>query len=331
MGGYNVLKPAYLPFTTALLFSSQLCYAGLAEDMGIKTIEEALAIGTLMSDSDALAIGFINFDLKFTDGFGDKETLDLKNSLDVLVLPYTWQLAPKSKAWDHAFTLRAGLIKIQRSHDSSSFTAENGLDGEITEFTFDIFANYSQHYYVNEQWYVESAVGLHLSYYENTYQYGADVPEEIKEELDQNLLNVTTLALILEPKIGIGYEKQQSWGSWRLHNSTNYIYGQGLGGTIKDPGSINPEGWRFTNGVEFNVDVPELWGVHDFLSVDFKRIDLIGDMRDISEKGYYYETSFGWIIDTNNAIPMLDNIGVGLSVNYGSSISGGTIVLYFNQ
>lgn len=314
-----------------LLPLSSLSYALTAEDLGIKTIEEALAIGTLMTDSDALSVGFINFDLKLDDEFGDKETLALKNSIDVLVIPYTWQLPAKSAAWDHAFTLRTGLVKIKRQHDGSGFDTENSLDGEISEYNIDLFANYSQQYNVTKQWYVESALGLHLSYYENTYKYGADIDDDIKEALDQNLLNVSTIALILEPKVGIGYEKQESWGTWRLHNSTNYIYGQGLGGTIKDPGSINPEGWRFTNGVEFTVDVPELWGIHDFLSVDFKRIDLIGDMQDISNKGYYYETSFGWIIDTNNALPLLDNIGVGLSVNYGSSISGGTIVLYFNQ
>ena len=293
---------------------------------GIQTMEEAFAISTLMSDSEALTFGFINFDLNVdSQGFGSEDTVKLKNSIDVITIPYTWYLDSKSTAWSHALTLRASYIKTKRDHDFDD------INGEFQENTFGVYGSYSQFFNVTKHWYLESGLGLHVSYYENTYDYGSNVSDEVQHELDKVIFNVSTLALIIEPEMGIGYRKAQNWGRWKVYNGTNYIYGHGIAGSYKNPGSINPEGWRLSNGAEFSINVPELWGVHDFLAIDFKRIDVFGDLEGMAEKGHYYETSLGWVIDTNNQIPFLDNFGIGLSFNYGSSISGGTVVLYYNE
>jgi len=300
----------------------------LAESsVAIGTVEEAFAISTLMSDSDALTFGFANFDLNVDDpGFGNEKSSNLKNSLQVYVLPYTWDLDQKSEFSDHALTVRAFYINSER--DSELFP---DITDTLKQNTFGVYGSYSQFYYIDDNWYATSEMGLHLTYYENTYSYGEGFPDAVQQTLDGTAFNVTTFAAIAEPEIGIGYAKDEHWGTWRAHNKTNYIYGHGLGGSIDHPSNINPEGWRITNGVEFTVNVPELWGVNDFLTIDFKRIDLFGDLEAMADDGYYYETSFGWVIDTNKKIPFLDNIGIGISVNYGSSISGATLVLYWNE
>ena len=318
---YN--KLTLIALSTGLMVGN----AQAADSSPFDSVEEAFAIATLMSDSGALTFGFTNFDLEVDDpGFGDENTVDLKNSLSVFVIPYTWDLAPKSEAWDHALTVRAFYINSER--DSEIFS---GITDELKQDTYGIYGSYSQFYHVTDNWYVTSALGLHLIYYKNDYNYGDGFPEETKALYDNSEFNISTFAAIIEPEVGIGYEREETWGSWRAHNNNNYIYGQGLAGSINDPYSINPEGWRITNGVEFTVGVPDLWGVGDFLTIDFKRIDLIGDLTAIADNGYYYETSFGWVIDTNNQIPLLDNIGIGVSINYGSSISGATLVLYWNE
>ncbi|MDA7745704.1 Solitary outer membrane autotransporter beta-barrel domain [Psychromonas sp.] len=291
------------------------------------TIEEAFAISTLMSDSEALTFGFMNVDLKVDDeGFGNEDTMNFKNSINLFVLPYTWYLEPKSSAWDHALTVRAFYLNIERDNE-----IVEGITDKFEENTVGIYGSYSQFYHITKHWYVESALGAYLSYYKNKYRFGSGVPDDIKDQFNGRSLNISTFAAIIEPEVGIGYQKAQKWGYWRAHNNTSYIYGHGIAGSIENPGKINPEGWWLTNGVEFTIDVPELWGVDDFLSIDFKRIDVLGDMQRMAEKGYYYETSFGWVIDTNNKIPLLDNIGMGLSINYGSSVSGATLVLYYNE
>ena len=321
----KIISPLIL--TSALTSTLTTPVYGESLGVAVRSVEQALAIATLMSDSEALTFGFANVDLEVEDpGFGNEKSTNLKNSLDVFVIPYTWDLEPKSKAWEHAITVRAFYIASKR--DSQLFS---DVSDKLKQNTYGIYGNYSQFYHITHQWYVTSALGAHLSYYKNSYSYGDGFPEETKAELDNIAFNVTTLALIAEPEVGIGYERDEQWGKWRAHNQINYIYGHGLSGSIDKPSSINPEGWRITNGVEFTVNVPELWGVNDFITVDFKRIDLMGDLEAMADNGYYYETTIGWVIDTQDKIPFLDNIGIGLSVNYGSSISGATLVLYWNE
>lgn len=306
------------------------CHLAHAKDtLSMRTIEEAFALSTLISDSDALTFGFTNFELGYVlddPNLGNKESIQLKNSLDVLVVPYRWALAPISQSWDHAIKVRAFYINITRQNQIIPDVTDS-----LQEYTLGLYSSYEQQYQFSSNWYGAAAMGLHLSYYNNRYQYGHAFPDEIKVELDKSLLNVSSFAAIVEPEIGFGYKKMQQWGAWRAHHRSHYIYGQGFGGTVVDPSSVTPRGWRFTNGVELTIDVPELWGINDFLSIDLKRIDLIGDLHRVASNGHYYETTFGWVIDTKNKIPLLDNIGIGISINYGSSVSGGTLVLYYNE
>jgi len=115
--------------------------AQAADSSSLDTTEEAFAIATLMSDSGALTFGFTNFDLEVDDpGFGDEDTVDLKNSLSVFVIPYTWDLEPKSEAWDHALTVRAFYINSERDSEIIS-----GVTDELKQDTFGLYGSYSQY------------------------------------------------------------------------------------------------------------------------------------------------------------------------------------------
>lgn len=319
---------------TLLLLSAGILSSPLAwaiDKLGIKSFEEVFAISTVMSDSNALTFGIANFDLSYivdsdNPNWGDQETLDLKKSIDILVVPYTWLLDDLQNGGSQSVTLRAFYLEVQRENQYfqgvSNFEKERVVGG---------YAQYQQQYALTDNWYGQAGFGLHLMHYENQFNYGEGFPVELQQRLDGNVFNTTAVALIAEPHLNIGYQKQQGWGRWTLHNSNHYIYGQGIGGKANNVSDINPQGWRIINGLELRVDVPNMWGVSDFIAVDFKRIDIGGDMHRISNNGHYYETSIGWVIDTNNKIPLLDNVGIGLNINYGSSISGGTLVLYYNE
>jgi hypothetical protein len=303
----------------------QLAYA--SDDLDLNSIEETFAIATLMSNTKSLKYGFANYDLLIDDsGFGDEETKSYKSGLQVFALPYSWALDSKSEAWDHALTMRMYYISNKRSNQVVS-----GITDKFRSHTFGVYGSYSQDFHINEHWYVKSALGGHLSFYKNNYEYGDGVSDSVKLEYDGSLFNTTALVAMIEPEVGMGYRKQQQWGTWTVHNRINYVYGHGIGGSIERRDSINPEAWYITNGVEFKVHAPNVWGVNDFLSIDFKRVDLVGDLDVMADKSYYYEASFGWVIEADKMFSLLDNIGVGLSVNYGSTVSGGSIVLYFNE
>ena len=297
------------------------------EDLALNSIEENFSIAALMSNTNALKFGFANYDLQIDDpGFGTEETKQYKAGLDAITIPYTWKLDPKSDAWDHAITTRVYYISSKRNNELVS-----GIRDQSHNHTFGLYGNYSQYFHITDSWYVESALGAHFTFYKNNYDYGDGVSDAIKVNYDGKLFNTTALVAMVEPEIGLGYKKRQEWGTWKAHHNIHYIYGHGIGGSVKRRDSINPEAWHITNGIEFNIKAPNVWGIDDFFSIDFKRVEVFGDLDVMAEKSYYYETSFGWVFDTNNTISWLDNIGVGLAVNYGSSVSGGSLILYFNE
>ncbi|WP_022940837.1 Solitary outer membrane autotransporter beta-barrel domain [Psychromonas hadalis] len=317
-------------FLIALLLS----FSGIVhaiENIGVKTLEQVLAISTVMTDSNALTFGIANFELKYlvdsdNPNWGDDKTLDFKKSIDILVLPYQWKLSDIDKNWQHSLEVRASYIGVQRNTEPLQ-----GFTNFKEEQIFGAFLQYSQHYQLSKNWYSGVALGAHLTYYSNKYNYSAGFPPELKNILDGHIFNTSATVLMAEPVFNVGYQKTQSWGQWTLHNSNHYLIGQGIGGAAKSISDVNPEGWRVTNGIEFKFAVPNLWGVSDHIALDMKRIDVGGDMSGLSDNDYYFETSIGWVIDTKNKIPFLDNIGIGFNINYGSSISGGTVVLYYNE
>jgi hypothetical protein len=302
-----------------------------AETVGVKTLEQAFAISSVMSDSDALTFGIADFELNYIvdpddPNWGDEKTLDFKKSIDILVLPYTWQLPDIEPDWSQTIKMRVFYIEVERNTEPLQ-----GFTNFENEQVFGGFVQYSQHYQLSNHWYSGLSLGTHIMHYRNEYNYSKGFPPELIEILDGHIFNTSATVLMAEPVLKFGYQKNKSWGQWTLHNSNHYLYGKGIGGSAKNSSDVTPQGWRVVNGLELKFDVPTLWGISDHIAVDFKRIDIGGDMSVLADNGYYYETSIGWVIDTKNKIPFLDNVGIGFNINYGSSISGGTVVLYYNE
>ena len=307
-----------------LLFSN--CSSAL-ENVGVKTLEQAFAISSVMSDSEALTFGIADFELKYLAApGGGEETLEFKKSIDILVLPYSWKLTDLDDNWTQSVNIRAFSIEVARNTEPLQ-----GFTNFEKEHVFGGFVQYSQRYQLSDNWYSGLSLGAHVMHYRNEYNYSAGFPPELIEILDGHIFNTSATVLMAEPVLKFGYQQPQSWGQWTLHNSNHYLFGQGIGGSAKNIDDVSPEGWRVTNGLELKFDLPNVWGISDHIAFDFKRIDVGGDMSPLADNGYYYETSVGWVIDTKNKIPFLDNIGIGFNINYGSSISGGTIVLYYNE
>ncbi|GAM54322.1 hypothetical protein JCM19231_2211 [Vibrio ishigakensis] len=74
------------------------------------------------------------------------------------------------------------------------------------------------------------------------------------------------------------------------------------------------------------------WGdrKQDFL-VRFRRIDVGGDLRDPVGATHYNEYAFGWVVDTSDYSSVIYNVGIGININYGSSLKGGSLVFFYNE
>lgn len=63
----------------------------------------------------------------------------------------------------------------------------------------------------------------------------------------------------------------------------------------------------------------------------FNRIDIGGDISEPMIATHYYEISLGWLMTPPFTSSWIDNVGLGLTVNYGSALRVGSVVLFFNQ
>ena len=311
------------PLLVFLLLHSSVTKA--LENVDLKSLEEVFAIATVMTDSDALTFGIANFELNYLVDENDN-TIDVEKNIDIFVIPYQWKLDDINETTTHALNMRASYIELKRNSEPIE-----GYTNVKNEHIFGAFLEYTQHYQINEHWYSSASFGTHLMYYRNKYEYSEGFPEELSRALDGYIFNTTALMLMAEPVFEFGYQQKQSWGQWTAHNSSHYLFGQGVGGKATNIDDIQPEGWRVTNGIEFKFKVPQIWGISDHISFDFKRIDIGSDMSNLSNDGNYYETSVSWVIDTKNKIPLLDNIVVGINANYGSTISGCALVFSYNE
>jgi len=301
------------------------------ESVGLKSLEQVFAMSSVVTDSDALTLGIANFELKYlinpdNPNWGDEKTLEFKKSIDLFVIPYKWQLADIDERRSHDMSMRFSYIEVQRNSEPLQ-----GYTNFKNEQIFGSFLQYTQRYQLTPNWYIGASLAGHVVYYRNQYNYSEGFPEDVKAALDGYIFNTSATVLMAEPVFNLGYQQQQSWGLWTVHNRSHYLIGHGIGGDARNVEEVHPEGWRVTNGIEFKFSVPQVWGVSDHIAFDFKRVDIGGDMSNLADNGHYYEASIGWVIDTKNKVPLLDNIGIGLNINYGSTISGGSLVLYYNE
>lgn len=49
------------------------------------------------------------------------------------------------------------------------------------------------------------------------------------------------------------------------------------------------------------------------------------------ETDHFYEIGAGMLLDTSKFTDLAENIGIGININKGSSLYGGSIVFYFNE
>ncbi|MDN3685846.1 Solitary outer membrane autotransporter beta-barrel domain [Vibrio sinaloensis] len=90
----------------------------------------------------------------------------------------------------------------------------------------------------------------------------------------------------------------------------------------------NPEGWYMGNGLEAYYNVNH-WGKSlQSLYTSIRRIDIGGDTSDPLGTEHYYEGSVGWLMTPPFKSNLIDNIGIGLNINYGSALKGGSIVFF---
>lgn len=301
-------------------------------DVISKFLEQSFAYTIVMSDSDVFTVGFADFNPNsffntHYEEFGTDESVENRKKYAISTLPLSFRLNDEDEMNKSELLVRfSGLA----TEESLRWTNDQTVDDNVTQTVLDMFIAYRYEYALTDNWLIEPGIGSHLMYYKNTMTYNSAVGKAIQPLLDGILFNTSAWANIYEPHIKFSYQQEQQWGTWKLFSSSHYFYGNGWG-DANDGDIGNPEGWYIANGATVTYDFSHVGNSEQSLYSTIRRVDVGGDAIANLDTRFYYEATLGWLMTPPFDISFVDNIGVGLSVNYGSAFKGGSLVFFFNQ
>lgn len=325
----NINRAAILPLL-CFIFPT-IGNANSLTDAFRKDIERTFATSVLLNDTDVFTFGINNFDPNKVfsldnEDIGSKDSVSRRKDITSISLPYTFELPEYIEDNHQEITLRLSALRIEKdisyaSTVKSDFQKESVISGYVE------FANVSQ---LDEHWSFSSAIGNHISYYRNDFEYRSSLLETIKDQLDNVYLNTDAWAYIIEPKIKMIFEDKNDWGKYKL--STSWHYFNGIGWGEANNGNVGyPEGWYIANEAKIFYDLIRWDKNITSMYSSIRRIDIGGDTVASMGTTSYYEGSVGWLLNPNLFNDWVDNVGIGFTINYGSSLKGGSLVIFFNQ
>ncbi|GEM80106.1 Solitary outer membrane autotransporter beta-barrel domain [Vibrio superstes] len=300
-------------------------------------LTDIYATALVATDSELVTIGFGRFDpnqIFGTDNpdFGGQESIDTQRKVTVTSLPISFLFANDESPWLHRLKLRAAYMGLTRDIDYDELE-DFGVTWESDKNEDHVIAGYTEYaigYQISEGWQLFTGAGLHLMHYKNKFTANSPAADRIQEQGIASAINGSSNVWVIEPQADLIYTKDTGPGEFRFNSEYHYFWGRSFGGSI---GSTNatPEGWRIMNGIQYKYHL-DPWGSRkQDLLFRARRIDVGGDLRAPLDTTHYAEYSFGWVIDTSDYSSLIYNVGVGISLNYGSALKGGALVIYYNE
>ncbi|KWU02626.1 Solitary outer membrane autotransporter beta-barrel domain [Vibrio toranzoniae] len=330
---FSMINRCWTPVVPVLCFvvPTVVNAATSLSDLFRKDIEQSFATSVLLNDTDVFTFGINSFDPNKVfsldnDAIGSNDSVSRRKSITSLSLPYTFELPAYIEDNHQEVTLSLSALRVERdvryeSTTVTDFQKETIVSGYVE------FANVSQ---LNDYWSFHSGIGNHVSYYRNDFDYRANLLKPLAGQLDGTYLNTDAWAYIIEPKIKLIFEDKNDWGKYKL--STSWRYFNGVGWGEANNGNIgHPEGWYIANEAKIFYDLVRWDKNITSMYSSIRRIDIGGDTVAPMGTTSYYEGSVGWLLNPNLFNEWVDNVGIGFTINYGSSLKGGSLIIFFNQ
>ena len=348
IGSVLVLKNRFCHFGMSRYLTSlgiALCFAGVgmnahAVDVDLRNAIEAkvkgdIASAIVLTDANLISLGIVDFNPNsFIDlseigdiNVGDEDTLRRRSQLKSYTIPWTSDEVKLSPQWTRSFGVRFSYVSATDSIDGID---EKSLQSPLEDTSYLLAAEYRWKYKINNNWDLALGLGGQFIWLENTLKYRDPLLEELSGLIDNALVNTSYGALMFDPNAELTYASQWYGHKWEFISSLRYAAGRTL---FTDDGTqaVSPQVGRFSNAFVFHYQLPNAWDRRNEMRLLAKRVDLTGDVVDPMGTHYYYELGAGWIIETPSLSSWLDNIGVGITLNINSGLSGGGVVLLLNE
>ncbi len=300
-----------------------------------KEYERNFAVSVVLTDSDVFTVGFSDFDPNESfnldnEDIGSRDSVNLRKQVSVITLPFgvnifegededksAMQYQLKGRVYALGLEQDVTVVK-EKAPDKSS----NQVLGGYMEF--------SSEKQLSDKLALGGGFGYHLMYYNNDYEYRSDALDEYRPLLDGTYFNTDAWAAIGEMNARLKYQENQSWGKWYIWSAPHYFYGTAWG-DANDGNVGHPEGWYWVNGVKVFYDFSNIGTTIQTVYSSLNRVDIGGDTSQPMNASHYYEFSLGWLMTPPFKSRWIDNVGLGLTINYGSALKGGSLVMFFNQ
>ncbi|OFI35355.1 hypothetical protein BFC17_15505 [Alteromonas lipolytica] len=294
-------------------------------------VAENTAMTVVVADSSLISLGIMDFDPNAFADFGDfdvgnEESFALRKSLRSYSLPWSFKPKKIAKGWLSHYAVRVSYVGSEQDivYDNPDFI--NTFDEE----SYLLYGEKGWEYQLRKQWTLSFAMGGQYLYYHNSFDYQDPTLLLLRGFFDGQVLNTSYQAWLVDPVVSATY-RGHLFGQ-RFDYKIQYRHALGRTfATDNHNQHTQIETGRFSNTLTFHYETPNVFGRQSQVRTLLRRIDLTGDATAPMVTSHYYQFGVGWLVDTSGPDSWLDNLGIGVSLNAGSNLSGGTVVILFNE
>ncbi len=320
----------------ALLLASCVCAArdGAAELDRI--IQNAFAgnsvTALIMTDEDVVNLGLLDFDpndyVNASDQLGSEDSTARRSNLKSITIPLRRDVYSDDNS---SFYVGGKLAYLQNDQDLSFAGQSGSQEDALTEKTalLGVGAGYTT--WLNERWELEAGLYLNWLHYSNDVRFNSDASRALAPLLEGYLTDISYNVLIAEPVVTAKYhiDLQQT----HLELFARYHY---LNGSTVDPDKkahdFSPEAWYASMGVLAKRPFTGAGWQRHSLWYRVAQVNMGGDLHGALGTDKYYEAGVAWLVETPGLLGgLLDSVGLGVNLNYGSDLKGGTLIFLFNK
>lgn len=290
-------------------------------------LESVLASSLILTDSETVTFGVLAFDLDSLvplsgDEYGSQGSIKRRQSIRTYALPARWQLSADDARLQTHIKTRISYLRFEEDVIANDF--ENPTSIRNKNYVYGGYLAHDWSYAIDDRWKVRVGTGIHLLEYRSRQQSN-DMPVQIPGT--GVFAGSDARALVGELKTRLVYANKEADLPWEFQSTYSYYRGR----TISGEQMARPETWSWSNGIVFYWQLSPLWETPNRLRLLARRIELGGDTTDTFNTHNYYEFGVGWLFEVGDSVSWLDNVGLSVSANVGSSLSGGSLVLLYNE
>ena len=301
-----------------------------------KVIQEFLGrtfvTAALLSDDEVVKFGIWDFnpndvvDLE-SEGFGSEESSRLRESLKQISVPFRWRISEEGSA--DAFSIAMKVAFLEYQEDLQLVPSDESRLDRSTEQVLSAGGGFGYTKRIDQHWELVLESYLTWMRYDSDVDFNTTQSRTIQPVFDGLLTNIETEFLMAEPAVGVNYNWARNSIRYQAFSKYHYLAGRYFSADIRAH-EATAAAWYWSNGVGFKKPIVSDAGAHHALWFRLTRTDMGGDLDGVLGENHYYEAGIAWLVDAPKRIRLLDNVGLGINLNYGSELQGGTLILLYN-